>query len=86
MNSEYEFIVATPAIFIRRGEVENVMGHAMKMRVLMWEQRSFAATSWSKLGAARGTVVPRAAPTLPPRPPFSSAVVRRTEAYKTSDP
>jgi hypothetical protein len=26
MNSEYEFIVATFAIFIRRGEVENVMG------------------------------------------------------------
>jgi hypothetical protein len=29
MNSEYEFIVATPtsAIFILGGELENVMGH-----------------------------------------------------------
>jgi hypothetical protein len=27
MNSKYEFIVATPAIFIRGGELEKVMGH-----------------------------------------------------------
>jgi hypothetical protein len=27
MNSEYEFIVATPGIFISGGELEKVMGH-----------------------------------------------------------
>jgi hypothetical protein len=28
-NSEYEFIVATPAVFICGGELEKVMGHSL---------------------------------------------------------
>ena len=48
--------------------------------VLMWEQRSCAATAQIKLVAAAAR---RSAPTLPPRPPFSSAVVLRTEAWRT---
>ncbi|HVN77433.1 MAG TPA: hypothetical protein VMW38_00375 [Terriglobia bacterium] len=30
MNSDYEFIVATPAIFFCRGEHEKVIGHLQK--------------------------------------------------------
>jgi hypothetical protein len=32
MNSEYEFIVATPAIFIRSCKLEKVMGHFYGIR------------------------------------------------------
>jgi hypothetical protein len=35
MNSEYEFIVATPAIFICGGALEKVMGHFYENAVLM---------------------------------------------------
>jgi hypothetical protein len=48
------------------------MQHFHENTVLMWEQRSCAATSDSKLVAAR-----RSAPTLPPSPAFSSTVLTR---------
>jgi hypothetical protein len=62
--------------FIGGGELEKVMRHFHENTVLMWEQRSCAATSDSKLVAAR-----RSAPTLPPRPAFSSAAVNMKRSW-----
>ncbi len=58
MNSEYEFIVATPAIFIDRGDLKRSWGTFMKIRVLMW-------VAGVRLVAALETAVPRSAPILP---------------------
>ncbi len=55
----------------------------MKIRVLVWEPRSVAATARVKMVAARGTAVPRSAPTLPPKPPISSAVVNLKRSWGT---
>lgn len=68
--------MATPAVFIRGGALNWRMANSHDNVVSMWEQRSVVATSWFKLAATQGTAVPRSAPTLPPRLPFSSAVVQ----------
>jgi hypothetical protein len=88
MNSEYKFIVATPAIFIGGGAPDWSMAN-------LYENASF------NVGADRGTAVPPAATSMkqevaaqgdsghtrcshiPPRPPFSFVVVKLKTSWTT---
>ncbi|HVN81678.1 MAG TPA: hypothetical protein VMW38_22010 [Terriglobia bacterium] len=54
MNSNYEFIVATPAIFIRGGELEKIMRHFYENAVPEGGRRApsrrLPGSTWSPLG------------------------------------
>ena len=65
MNSEFEFIVATPAIFLRGRELDEVMGHFYENGRLKVDAALRRGDPGAKLIAAR-----RSAPTLPARPSF----------------